>query len=311
VTQPDAGPQPPDRTARRWLWVAIGVVIAWFLIAGAVGPVSGQLSTVQKNDNAAFLPASAESTKVINEQAGFSNAKSFPEFVLFTNESGLTAQNRAAIASFAEALPAVPVAAGKTVADFLVPGVPLVPVPSKDGKAELISLPLDSQKVAGTIDGKSPILLVTQAVRTSAAAVPGVTSYVTGPGGILADLIEVFGAIDTTLLGVTALVVALILILVYRSPFLWLIPLLCAGTALSLASAFVYVLAKNDVLTLNGQSQGILTVLVFGAGTDYALLLVSRYREELHHHRSHFAAMAAAWRGVVEPIVASGATRPR
>ncbi len=119
---------------------------------------------------------------------------------------------------------------------------------------------------------------------TDAAGPVGLQSYVTGPGGLLADLISVFGAIDGTLLLATALVVTLILVLVYRSPFLWVIPLVSAGFALSLASAVVYLLAKNDVLSLNGQSQGILTVLVFGAGTDYALLTVSRYREELHYY---------------------------
>ncbi len=147
-----------------------------------------------------------------------------------------------------------------------------------------------------------------ESLRESAAELPGLTSYTTGAGGILADLIEVFGEIDTTLLAATAFVVTIILIVVYRSPFLWIIPLLSAGFALSLASSIVYVLATNDVLTLNGQSQGILTVLVFGAGTDYALLIVSRYREELHRYPSAPEALRAAWRGTVEPIVASGAT---
>src|SRR4029079_9273824 len=113
---------------------------------------------------------------------------------------------------------------------------------------------------------------------------PGLDSYVTGIGGIFADEFKVFGSLDSTLLAITGLVVAIILILVYRSPVLWIIPLLSAILALSAASAIVYALAKNDVLTLNGQAQGILTVLVIGAATDYALLLVARYREELHLH---------------------------
>jgi len=145
-------------------------------------------------------------------------------------------------------------------------------------------------------------------IREAATAYPDLQVNVTGPGGFLADLIEVFGAIDTTLLIATALVVAIILIFVYRSPFLWLIPLIAAGIALSTASALVYILADNDIVVLNGQSQGILTVLVFGAGTDYSLLLVSRYREELHRHRLHTTAIRRALRGTVEPIVASGAT---
>jgi len=104
------------------------------------------------------------------------------------------------------------------------------------------------------------------------------------------------------------LVVALILIVVYRSPILWILPLFSAGMALTLAGTVIYYLAKNGVITLDGQSQGILSVLVLGAATDYALLLIARYREELHLNESRFVAMRKAWRGVVEPIVASGST---
>ncbi|MEY4682969.1 MAG: hypothetical protein RL534_388, partial [Actinomycetota bacterium] len=103
-------------------------------------------------------------------------------------------------------------------------------------------------------------------------------------------------------------IVALILIVVYRSPILWILPLFSALMAESLAGAVIYTLAKNDVLTLDGQSQGILSVLVIGAATDYALLLIARYREELHHHESKYDAMRIALRGVVEPIIASGMT---
>ena len=142
---------------------------------------------------------------------------------------------------------------------------------------------------------------ITEALRDRVADVSGVQVNVAGPGGILGDLISVFGAIDTTLLAATAVVVAIILMLVYRSPFVWVIPLLSAGMALSATSAVVYVLAKNDIVVLNGQSQGILTVLVFGAGTDYALLLVARYREELHRHALHTEAMKKAWRGSSSP----------
>jgi RND superfamily putative drug exporter len=131
---------------------------------------------------------------------------------------------------------------------------------------------------------------------------------VTGVGALLGDLFGAFGAIDTALLGTTLLVVSLILIIVYRSPVLWILPLLSALFALSSAGGIVYLLAKNDVIALNGQSQGILSVLVLGAATDYALLLISRYREELHHHASRFDAMKTAYKGIFEPILASGTT---
>jgi RND superfamily putative drug exporter len=136
----------------------------------------------------------------------------------------------------------------------------------------------------------------------------GLTHYVTGPGGLLGDLFGAFGTLDSTLLLTTLGVVAIILIIVYRSPFLWLIPLISAMFALSTAGGIVYLLAKNNIIDVDGQSQGILSVLVLGAATDYALLLIARYREELHHYESRFDAMRAAYKGVWEPILASGST---
>jgi putative drug exporter of the RND superfamily len=290
------------------VWLAVAVAILWLVIGSVVGPLSGKLSEVQTNDNASFLPASAESTLVANEAAAFSDQESFPTLVVVTrtDDQPLSPEDLATAAAFAEGIPALPVGDG-TVADYLDAGT-IVPFPSQDGKAALIAVPVNSDVVGDRIDGEPVLGLIVDTIRTSAETVTSVEINVTGPGGILADLFSVFGAIDTTLLGATALIVAIILIFVYRSPFLWLIPLVAAGMALSVASAIVYVLAKNDVLVLNGQSQGILTVLVFGAGTDYALLMVARYREELHRHALHTDAMKAAWRGTVEPIVASAAT---
>ncbi|HQZ85486.1 MAG TPA: MMPL family transporter [Actinomycetota bacterium] len=302
----------PERTpkARRAVWLAVVVAIAWLVIGSVAGPLSGKLGEVQENDNASFLPATAESTRVAQEQKKFSEENALPVLVVVTSGNGapLTAQQQAEGAEFAAAIPELPVTGGTKVGDYLNPG-PLLPIPSQDGQALLISVPINADKAGQNLaDGELTTAGVTDAIREGAEDYPGLQINVTGPGGILADLVKVFGAIDTALLGATALVVALILIMVYRSPFIWLIPLLSAGMALSAASAIVYFLAKTDVLTLNGQSQGILTVLVFGAGTDYALLLVARYREELHHFPSHTTAMRSALRGVVEPIVASAAT---
>jgi RND superfamily putative drug exporter len=297
-----------SRRGRGAVWIAVIVAIGWLLIGSAVGPLSGKLNEVQTNDNASFLPASAESTLVADEVAKFNETQSFPALVVITrpDSAALTKEDLAQAATFAQGIPALPVGSG-TIADYLDAG-PVVPIPSQDGKAVLIAVPVNGDKAQEKIDDKLVIAVITESLRESAAKVTTLQINVTGPVGILSDLISVFGAIDTTLLGATAFIVAIILIFVYRSPFLWLIPLVAAGMALSVASAIVYVLAKNEVLVLNGQSQGILTVLVFGAGTDYALLMVARYREELHHHELHTDAMKAAWRGVVEPIVASAAT---
>jgi RND superfamily putative drug exporter len=174
----------------------------------------------------------------------------------------------------------------------------------------LINVQLDAKVASENID-KEPVLpllidFIREDMEKNFGA--GIESHVTGPGGIFADLFGAFGSIDTKLLQTTLIVVAIILIVVYRSPILWIIPLFTAGTALGLATMVVYYLAKADIIDLNGQTQGILDVLVLGAATDYALLLISRYREELHHHESRYEAMKIALRGVVEPIVASGST---
>ena len=299
-----------SRRARGAIWLAIGVVIAWLLIGGAVGPLSGKLNEVQKNDNASFLPASAESTVVANQQAAFNEVKSLPALVVITSPDGavLTPAQLADAATYAASVPGLPVAGGSAMSAYLEPG-PIVPIPSPDGKAVLINASVMADKATARLSsGELTLAAITASLREAAASYPSVQINVTGPGGILADLFKVFGALDTQLLGITALVVAIILIFVYRSLFLWLIPLLAAAWALTAANAIVYVLAKNDILVLSGQSQGILTVLVFGAGTDYALLLVARYREELHKFESNVEAMRATLRGVTEPIVASAAT---
>lgn len=299
------------QSTRRPLWLAVGLVVLWLLVGGWLGSFTGQLSSVQKNDNAAFLPAGAESTKVLDLQATFEDSQSTPFIILVTSPDGgtLSEADAAAVSAWMQTIPGLQLPEGTTIADYLV-GEPAGPLPSEDGKAFLVQLELDDAKSAVAYDdGTSPLLKTAEALRESAAAeLSDLQVNVTGPGGILADFVEVFGEIDTTLLGATALVVAIILILVYRSPFVWILPIISAGIALGLASGIIYALAVNDILEINGQSQGILFVLVFGAGTDYALLLIARYREELHHYDDRFLAMRKAWRGVVEPIVASGAT---
>jgi len=298
------------RTGRKAIWLAVAVAIVWLLIGSVAGPLAGKLSEVQENDNASFLPASAESTLVADEVAAFNENDALPLLVVITRPDGgaLTPADFAQAQQFVESIPTLPVVDGGSVEEYLA-DEPIVPIPAEDGRAILISIPINGDRASERL-GEGVLVLrgVTDAVREAASTYPDLQINATGPAGLLTDLIAVFGAIDTTLLGATALVVAIILILVYRSPFLWLIPLVAAAMALSAASAVVYYLAKSDILVLNGQSQGILTVLVFGAGTDYALLLVARYREELHRHELHTDAMKAALRGVAEPIIASAAT---
>jgi len=298
---------------RKPLWLAIITVIIWMGISGAAGPVFGKLSSVQKNDNSDFLPKNAESSKFNEAYQQFNpnTDRAIPALVLYIGE--VDAAKVAAANEFLQTIPTKPVedGQGKVIGDYLVPGTPLVAFQSQDGKAILGSIAFDSAKIADQI-GKEPALpLVIDSIRNYSeefAKSGALESHVTGFAAIFADLFKAFGGIDSTLLLWTLAIVGLILIVVYRSPILWFFPLLCAVFAEALAGAVIYVLAKNEILTLDGQSQGILSVLVIGAATDYALLLIARYREELHHHDSKYDAMRIALRGVVEPIIASGST---
>lgn len=296
-------------------------------ISGFTGPLFGKLSTVQENNNSSFLPPESEATRAATAIAKFSDSANnqIPALVLFTGD--VTAERIASAQAFAQTLGSKSLvhtdgkllkdADGKEISipisNYFIKGAPIVAFPSQDGEAILASFPISVQIATELLpDGKEPALPgLIDAVRyyaTDYAKANGFVTHTTGFAGILADLFGAFGSIDSALLLTTGGVVAIILIIVYRSPVLWILPLMTAGLALTLAGGVIYILAKNNVITLDGQSQGILSVLVLGAATDYALLLIARYREELHLHESRYDAMKIAWRGVVEPIVASGST---
>ncbi|MEK9811125.1 MAG: MMPL family transporter, partial [Candidatus Nanopelagicales bacterium] len=216
---PDTDLSARTRTGRKAIWLAVAVAIVWLLIGSVAGPLAGKLSEVQENDNATFLPASAESTLVSDEVANFNEDNALPLLVVVTRPDGglLTPEDFAQAQQFVESIPSLPVGENGTVQDYLAPE-PIVPIPSQDGAALLISIPLDADRATERL-GESGLALraVTESVRDAATAYPDLQINATGPAGLLTDLIAVFGAIDTTLLGATALVVAIILILVYRS----------------------------------------------------------------------------------------------
>ena len=289
------------------------MIFLWFGASGVFGPLFGKLSTVQENDNSAFLPDSAESTQASKIISKFNEDQnqSLPTLVLYVGEVDATK-----IASLNVHLATL---GDKNIGDtnvpiskFLMPGQQIYAFPSEDGKALLVNLPFKSEIATELLPNNLPALPETiQTLRDDSAEFAksvGLISSVTGIGALLGDLFGAFEGIDSSLLLTTLGVVALILIVVYRSPILWILPLFAAVIALSTAGGLVYILTKNDFIDLNGQSQGILSVLVLGAATDYALLLISRYREELHHHDSAVDAMKAAYKGVFEPIIASGST---
>jgi RND superfamily putative drug exporter len=289
------------------------VVIAWFLVTGIFGPLFGKLTSVQENNNSSFLPKGAEATQASEVIATFSDKDSFtfPTLILFEGKGD--AATFAAINSHLATVGDITLGGTSAkISDYIAPGQQITAFPSQDGAAILANIPLDGAALGKVLPNDEPVLpAIVEALREDIAPIAeanGVDSYVTGPGGLFGDLFAAFGTIDTTLLLTTLGVVAVILIVVYRSPILWVIPLLSALFALVMAGGIVYLLAKNDIIDVDGQSQGILSILVIGAATDYALLLIARYREELHLHENRFDAMRAAYKGVWEPILASGST---
>ena len=301
---------------RKPLWIAIIVIIAWLGITSVAGPTFGKLSTVQENDNSAFLPDDAESTLASKITIKFSDSSNdqIPTLLVFLGD--VDPKNNPAkmvqIQKYLDGLgDEILPESGKALSTYFVPGFPIQAFASEDGKAALVNIALSSDVAQDRIEEKPALTLIVDFWREDLKKnfeSQSLTTHVTGFGGIFADLFGAFGSIDSTLLTTTLLVVSLILIVVYRSPLLWILPLFTAVTALSLAGTVVYYLAKAGTIDLNGQSQGILSVLVLGAATDYALLLIARYREELHHHESRYESMRIALRGVVEPIIASGST---
>ncbi len=275
---------------RRAFAIPALLAVAWLLIGGLAGPYAGKLSEVAENDSSAFLPESAESTQVAEAQSRFVERPTIPVVVVWESPSALPAD---AARQATQQLAALPKLEG------LEPGSP--PIPSQDGQALTAVLPVDATSTDG-------LPSVVSTLRDELQPIGGGQVYVTGPAGLVADLVNAFGGIDTLLLGVALAVVLVILLLVYRSPLLPVIVLTSTVFGLAVASYAVYRLAEADVVKLSGQSQGIMSILVVGAATDYALLLVARYREELAGGDGRLHAMLVAWRRVLGPIVASGLT---
>ena len=178
------------------------------------------------------------------------------------------------------------------------------PIPSADGKAiqTILQVNLGSQGWAGAT---KPVVAIQKITSSNPN---GLVSHITGPLGNAYDSNNVFKGISGTLLWSAVAVVIVILLITYRSPVLWLLPVISSGVALIIAQAVIYLLAAHGGLTVNAQSAGILEVLVFGASTDYALLIVARYREELRRHDRRHPAMAEALRRAGPAIIASAAT---
>ncbi len=281
-------------------FAVIAVAVLALLVGAAGGAYQGKLSEVQKNDNSSYLPASAESTRAANEAAKFNTSQLIPGFVVFHRDSGLTSQDKTVVAAAFSQLPGVRGVDAQAITE---------PTFSADGSTAAIYVPLIANQDGLAVSGNELADHENAVIAAATTGVPaGLEVYPAGAGGLLVAFISAFAGLDGTLLLTAGGIVIIILLLVYRSPVLWFFPLFSAVLALGLSSMVIYFLAKNGVLTLTGQSQGILSVLVLGAGTDYALLLISRYREELHVYEHRSDAMIKAWKESAAAIFASGAT---
>ena len=272
------------------------MLAVWVVLVAAFGSFAGKLTDVEENDPVSFLPGSAESVKALQAVDRFPSGDRAQAVVVYHRDSGLTARDRATVARDRAELNADPPPATAPISR---------PVFSSDGRAALLVASID------TSDDVDEDLLIDATDelrdRVGAGAESGLAVKVSGPAGFSTDAVKVFQQINGTLLLATATLVFVLLILIYRSPVFWTIPLVTVLFAEVLSRGIGYWLAKAGV-TINGQTSGILSVLVFGVGTDYALLLVARYREELRRHEDKHEAAAIALRRAGPAVVASGLT---
>ncbi|MFM9696639.1 MMPL family transporter [Streptomyces europaeiscabiei] len=275
------------RRAVPWLVLAL-----WVVLLAVVSPFAAKLSEVQNDRAVDYLPASADSTQVAEIQDRLPGGETTELVLVYHREGGLTAADRAAAdAQVAEIGERDRLAAEPEG------------VPSEDGTTLMYP-------VAGNGPGTDEKLrdAFVDRVREVAHTEGGLTVEVGGPGALATDAGKVYESLGGPLLYTTVGVVAVLLIIIYRSPVLWLVPLVVAGIADYLSMGVAYGLNQAFGTTVSGQSSGVMTILVFGAGTDYALLLVSRYREELRRVERPYEAMKVALRGCGPAVLASSGT---
>src|SRR5262249_54899144 len=273
-------------------WLVVGF---WVAVLAVTFPLSTKIKGAEKNDTTQWVPAGAESTKVLDALARFQSPNISTAIVVYDRASGLTAADRAKAAADARRFATL---------HGVVPGQVVGPISAADGKAMEALVAVNPAEKGSWRRG-----LAADSIRAiTRAGANGLSSHVTGTLGTSADNNNVFGGIDGTLLYAALAVVIVILLITYRSPVLWLLPVISSVVALVTALAVVFLLGPPAGLTVHRPSVGILFVLVLGASTDYALLIVARYREELRRHDRRHPAMATALRRAGPAIIASGST---
>ncbi|MGW9112291.1 MMPL family transporter [Microbacterium sp. NPDC055683] len=276
----------------RWLRILLPAVLILVWLAGASigGPYFGKVDEVSSNDQTTYLPESADATAVQERLSDFTDGDAIPAVVVFSSDADLGDDDLAAID---ERLAA---AADLDGVDEVSPAIA-----SDDGKAAQAFVPISSDAELSEV-----VAALDEALSDGLPA--DVAVHITGPAGFSNDLVSAFAGIDGILLLVALAAVLVILVIVYRSLLLPVAVLSTSLFALCVALLTVWWLAKAGVLLLSGQTQGILFILVIGAATDYSLLYVSRYRDELIRTESTWTASMRALRGSFEPILASGGT---
>lgn len=284
------------------------VLVATIFLAFGFAILGGKLADVKDNEASSWVPASAESTRVSNAISDDVNPNDIPTLVVYHRDGGLTDEDFASMVAQGKEIAKVD---GITDAGVLTPaaaealraeGKNVPDLVSEDGEVAYVYFVLNFGK-----DGWNKIGPPVDDIK-DIAKLDGADVYVGGFGGQASDFIESFANSHFWLLALTFLAVIVILVFTYRSPILWILPILSAGIANVMAGGVVYLLARYADLTVNDQSQYILSILVIGAGTDYALLLVARYREELRRHEDRHEAMAFALHRAAPAIIASAAT---
>jgi putative drug exporter of the RND superfamily len=284
---------------KRGKWV---VIAAWLVAVVVMMPLGGKLADETKDDTASFLPESAESTRVVETLDNkFPAQETSQGLIVYQRDGGLTAADKEKIAADAKALEALPDDELRLTQPPILPFAKQAAAQvSDDGSLAytVIIVPTDYDKLSDW--GK----LVRD---TTGSQADGMQIKLTGDLGFNTDADEVFSDIDTKLLLATVLLVLVLLGAIYRSALVALTPLIVVFFAYTVAQGFIYVLAKSGA-TVSSNSTTILIVLMFGVGTDYCLLLVSRLREELRGTEDKHEAMVHALSRSGPAILASGLT---
>ncbi|MFD0904518.1 MMPL family transporter [Actinomadura sediminis] len=282
----------------KWL-----VVVFWIVVFMGTGSLSAKLASAQQNDAAQWLPGDAESTQTLEVTQRFLPPDTYPALVVYHRPDGpITAADREKAAADARRIGGLE--------------------RTRDGEMDARVVRADGPRLSEDGEALQTIVQIKVGERGWIALGPivddlrdvvksdggGLRAHVAGQAGFQADSSKSLTGLDGRLLAATVLVVLVILVLTYRSPVLWILPLLGAFVSLNVAQAIIYGLVQGMDLTVTGSSSFILTVLVFGVGTDYTLLIVSRYREELRRERDRHRAMAAALRRSVLTVAASAGT---